>query len=719
MTSTSRRRFLQTVAQSGAAAAAMTVFPESIRNALAIPAFSRTGSIRDVEHIVVFMQENRSFDHYFGHLRGVRGYNDRLPIPLPGGQPVWYQPSKENAAQPVLPFHLNTQTTSAQCVGDLDHSWYPTHYAINNGIYNQWPQYKTDMTMGYYLRSDIPFHYALADAFTVCDNYFCSLAGPTHPNRAYLMTGMVDPSGTMGGPLLDNNDYVDGDVPPAYQLLSWTTYPERLQAAGISWQIYQQGTNGNDPMNGNYGTNILQNFVNFINAQPGSALYERAQTVRTIADLKNDVLANNLPQVSWLLPPAAFSEHPKYTPAYGAEYTSQILDALTSNPEVWSKTVLFIMYDENDGFFDHIVPPQAPTTSAQGKSTVSVEGEVHNVVNPYRGGSYTADGLPYGLGPRVPMTVVSPWTKGGFVCSQVFDHTSVIRFIEARFGVHEPNITAWRRAVCGDLLSAFDFRTPDATMPALPDTSNYISMANNQCTANPAPTVPATPGPIDPQEAGVRFARALPYELHVNGRANATQNTLEITFANTGHQGAHFQVYGTNRTDGPWRYTVEAGKSLSDTWDLTVTNGVYAFEVHGPNGFVRRFAGTVAAAASQQGNQGNDRNSGNGGTPAPEVTAHYDVANGNLFLRFANTGGGVARLNVTDNAYGSRERNVLVPAGAHIEEAWVLASSHHWYDLTVTSNEDATFQRRFAGHIETGRPSISDPAAVAPVTQLS
>ena len=90
MTSNSRRRFLQTVASSAGAAAALTALPESIRNALAVPAFSRTGTIRDVEHIVVFMQENRSFDHYFGHMRGVRGYNDRFPIPLPSGKPVWY-----------------------------------------------------------------------------------------------------------------------------------------------------------------------------------------------------------------------------------------------------------------------------------------------------------------------------------------------------------------------------------------------------------------------------------------------------------------------------------------------------------------------------------------------------------------------------------------------------------------------------------------------------
>ncbi|MDQ0626892.1 MULTISPECIES: phosphocholine-specific phospholipase C [Paraburkholderia] len=720
MTSNSRRRFLQTVASSAGAAAALTALPESIRNALAVPAFSRTGTIHDVEHIVVFMQENRSFDHYFGHMRGVRGYNDRFPIPLPNGKPVWYQPSKADPTKPVLPFHLDTSTTSAQCVGDLDHSWYKTHAAIDGGRYDQWPATKTDMTMGYHLRSDIPFHYALADAFTICDAYFCSMPGPTHPNRSYLMSGTVDPTAKFGGPLLDNNDWVDGDGPPNYQLLSWTTYPERLQAAGISWQIYQQGLTGADPLNGNYGTNILQNFSNFINAQPGSPLYERAQTVRTIDDLKADVLANKLPQVSWLCPPAAYSEHPKYTPAYGAEYTSQILDALTSNPEVWSKTVLFIMYDENDGFFDHLVPPQPATTATQGKSTVSTEGEIHNVVNPGRGGSYTADGLPYGLGPRVPMTIVSPWSKGGFVCSQVFDHTSVIRFIETRFGVYEPNITAWRRTVCGDLTTAFDFRTPDSRIPPLPDTSNYKTIADNQCATQPKPTVPATPGSIDPQESGIRFARALPYELHVNGHADAKQNAFEISFGNTGDQGAHFYVYSTNRTDGPWRYTVEAGKSLSESFDLTSTNGVYAFQVFGPNGFVRKFAGNVGSNVGSNAHAEQLAGGHHNGKPAePEVKVQYDVANGNVFLRFSNKGGSFARLTVTDNAYGARPRPVMVPPGAHIEEAWVLAASHHWYDLTITSNDDDSFSRRVAGHVENGRPSISDPAAIAPVLVAS
>ena len=703
MASNSRRRFLRMAATSAGAAGACLAFPEAIRRALAIPAASRTGTIEDVEHIVVFMQENRSFDHYFGHLRGVRGYNDRFPIDLPNGKPVWYQPSQSDPAKPVLPFRLNTQTTSAQCVGALDHSWHTTHAAIDAGRYDQWPANKTDMTMGYHLRADIPFHYALADAFTVCDAYFCSMPGPTHPNRSYLMTGTVDPTGRFGGPLLDNADYVDGNVPPKYELFTWTTYPERLDAAGISWQVYQQGLSGSDPVDGNYGTNILQNFARFIDAPPGSSLYRRAQTVRTVDDLKHDVLRNRLPQVSWLLPPAVYSEHPKYTPAYGAEYTSRILDALTVNPHVWAKTVLFIMYDENDGFFDHLVPPQPPTSRSQGLSTVTTDGEIHDVINPAgRGGHYTVDNLPYGLGPRVPMTIVSPWTRGGFVCSQVFDHTSVIRFIEKRFGVYEPNITPWRRAVCGDLTSAFDFHFAHASFPALPDTRNYKSIADNQCSTQPAPAAPATPAPVDTQEPGVRRARALPYELHVDTRVDAAGNRFVIDFANRGDAGAHFHVYSNNRVDGPWRYTVEAGKSLREAFGTATTNGVYTFTVYGPNGFVRQFGGTVPQAADAYPERA-----------APEVRAAYDVANGNLHLELTNQGPATAKLSVVDNAYGALTRHFTIPPQAAAEATWRLADSHQWYDLTVSDGSDGTFVRRLAGHVETGRPSFSDPAATS------
>ncbi|WP_186264016.1 phosphocholine-specific phospholipase C [Burkholderia gladioli] len=705
MSTYNRRRFLQTAASTAGAAAALTVFPDAIRKALAIPAASGTGSIQDVQHIVVLMQENRSFDHYFGHLRGVRGYNDRFPIPLASGQPVWFQPSKANPQTPVLPFRYNVNKIS-ECLGDLDHSWYPTHNAINNGRMDAWPANKSDLTMGYHVREDIPFHYALADAFTICDHYFCSMPGPTHPNRTYLMTGMVDPTGKQGGPLLDNNDAVDNDLPPKWDLLTWTTYPERLQAAGISWQLYQQGVNGNDPVNGNYGTNMLPNFANFINAPAGSALQTRGNAVRTLVDLKNDVLANKLPQVSWLCPPAIYSEHPSYTPAYGATYIAQILDALTANPDVWSKTAFFLMYDENDGFFDHIAPPQPPTNRAQGLSTVDVSAEIHNVVNPLRGGSYTADNLPYGMGPRVPMIVISPWTKGGYVNSQVFDHTSVIRFIEQRFGVMEPNISPWRRAVSGDLLSCFDFSTPDAAFPTLPNTSNYQAMSDASC-QNPKAVVPAVPSPtsIKEQETGVRAARALPYELHANGREVSKDNEFQINFSNTGKVGASFYVYSTNRSDGPWRYTVEAGKSIADTFNLAGTDGVYNFLVYGPNGFVRQFVGAIPQ----------DKKTRNK-SAKPVVVVGYDAANGNVMLKISNKGAKAVKLSVTDNAYGAQTRHFSIPSEGFVEEVWTLKHSHQWYDLTVS--DSAAFAWRAAGHVENGKSSFSDPAATQVVTEL-
>ncbi|KMQ82415.1 phospholipase c, partial [Lasius niger] len=204
-----------------------------IARAAAVPANRRTGSLEDVEHIVVLMQENRSFDHYFGHLNGVRGVNDRFPVLTSAGLPVWCQPRKEPGSGLLLPFHLRTQHSSAQCVLDLDHSWYPTHGAIHGGRNDCWPEYKTDLTMGYYCREDIPFHYALADAFTVCDHYFCSIPTSTHPNRFYLMSGMIDPDGRGGGPVLDNVDWVDRMFyPNAPSPFDWTTYPERLEAAG-------------------------------------------------------------------------------------------------------------------------------------------------------------------------------------------------------------------------------------------------------------------------------------------------------------------------------------------------------------------------------------------------------------------------------------------------------------------------------------------------------
>ncbi|MBN3831611.1 phospholipase C, phosphocholine-specific [Burkholderia sp. Ac-20344] len=699
MATHSRRDFLKFSAGLAGATAATALLPESIRKALAIEPNTVTGTIQDVQHIVVFMQENRSFDHYLGHLSGVRGYNDRFPVTLPNGKPVWFQPRQEDKASVIAPFRYDTTNpgVNAQCIGGLPHTWATTHGAIDNGRADQWAVQKSNMTMGYHVRDDIPFHYALADAFTVCDNYFCSIPGNTHPNRMYLMTGMVDPLGTGGGPLLDNTDYIDNpfdkiQLPP----FSWTTYPERLEKAGISWQIYQQGT-GFDNFTGNYGTNMLACFNNFVNAPAGSSLQTRGMSTRPITQLKADVQANALPQVSWLLPPAAYSEHPKFTPLYGAYYLSTILDALTSNPEVWSKTVLLVMYDENDGFFDHVVPPSAPTLPGSGMSTVDVSLERHNVVTSTQTGTYTADNLPYGLGPRVPMFVVSPWSKGGFVCSQVFDHTSVLQFIEARFGVMETNISPWRRAICGDLTSALDFSKSDATLPTLPSTQAYVAQADLQCSRASSQTAPASTAQqvVTAQEPGTRPARALPYELHVTGQLQAQGYAL--TFANTGTQGAHFWVYTGDATAMPRRYTVEAGKQLTDTWALDA-NGNYLVSVWGPNGYFRRFAGSAAADAGAK----------------PEITPCYDTANGDVYVTIANAGTGALTVTATDVAYGGAARTLTVPAGQRVEAHWDLSCSSHWYDLQFAVAGNAGWMRRIAGHVETGKPSLTDPAAVAP-----
>jgi len=698
MPAKTRRGFLK-LAAGGTLAA--NLLPAAIARALAVPAARRTGTIADVEHIVVFMQENRSFDHYFGHLKGVRGYNDRFPTPLPNGLPVWFQPRQLQPGEPVLPFHLDTSSTSAQCLGALDHGWAKTQAAFDGGRYGRWPANKTDMTMGYHRRADIPFHYALADAFTVCDQYFCSLPGPTHPNRMYLMTGMIDPTGAGGGPLLDNNDIVDAPKLPPF---TWTTYPERLEAAGISWQIYQQGLDFTDDYEGNYGTNVLANFQQFIDAPQGSSLQRRGMSIRTLDTLAEDVKADRLPQVSWILPPAAFSEHPHWTPAYGASYTARLLDALTGNPEVWSRTALLIMYDENDGFFDHVVPPQPPTPVLPGKSTVSTEGEIHEVVNAAHRPLYQPDHLPYGLGPRVPMTVVSPWSKGGFVCSQVFDHTSVIRFIEQRFGVMEPNISPWRRAICGDLTSAFDFSLPDQSRPTLPDTSGYRAMTDEQCRTLAKPTVPApddAPPTIEPQEPGTRPARALPYDLRVESRTSVIEQTVTLTFVNDGTQGAHFYVYALNRLDGPRRYTVEAGKSIEDAWSVADTDHDYALAVYGPNGFYRRFMGTVGKDAV-----GLDLKTG------------IDKATGTLQLTLTNLRFQVVTCRIVDRAYGAKPRIRQLGPGATILDRLDLAPSGHWYDLAVTLDGAPAWSRVLAGHVETGRASISDPAATAPVLMI-
>ena len=452
-----RRRVLGTAAGVAGAAAGFDLLPGSVRRALADA--RPAGGLDAVEHVVLLMQENRSFDHYFGTMPGVRGFGDPDALRLSNGDSVFYQPDAENPDGYTLPFHLDTKTTSAQAIPSTSHAWAVQHQAWNNGAMDQWlPAHRAadgvngPYVMGYYERADIPFQFALADAFTVCDSSFCSVLGPTWPNRLYWMTGTIDPDGVHGGPITSNS-YPNG----AY---TWTTYAERLQAAGISWKVYQEEDN--------YGCNLLENFAQFQNAQPGNPLYDNGMARQAAGAFEDDARNDRLPQVSWIIPTSTQSEHPDYLPAAGADFVASKIEAIAANPKVWAKTVFILTYDENDGLFDHVPPPSPRAGTAD----------------------EFVGGLPIGAGFRVPTIIVSPWTAGGWVCTERFDHTSTLRFLERFTGVAEPNISDWRRRTFGDLTAAFRFGTQDLRFPTLPDTAKLLAEAEQEVAGNPAPTLP-------------------------------------------------------------------------------------------------------------------------------------------------------------------------------------------------------------------------------------
>ena len=459
---------------SAAAGATLVPYVEWVRPAAAQAAPAK---LTDIDHIVILMQENRSFDHYFGTLSGVRGFDDANPLLLPNGKPVFYQPDRDSSGGFVLPFHLDTHRTSAQRLHDLSHSWAALHGSWNGGKLDGWvtAHERTDgtsgpLTMGYYTREDLPFYYALADAFTICDGYYCSVLSSTNPNRYYWMTASIDPTGRNGGPAVNNRG----------RRYTWETYAERLQRAGISWRIYRPEITAEFPV----GLDIIMNFANFQDAPKISPLWENAAKKRTVEDLLGDIRTSNIPQVTWIVPPYEVCEHPDMLPAAGENYLRSILEAFRSNPRLWSRTAFILVYDENDGLFDHVAPPTPPP------------GAVGEFI----------DGAPIGLGFRVPCLVMSPFSRGGFVCGETFDHTSTLRFIETRFGVEVPYLTPWRRETCGDLTSAFGFgEAPDPSFPSLPETEKALYAAEQQVGKLPAPIVPYTQ--VMPEQEAAAFVR--------------------------------------------------------------------------------------------------------------------------------------------------------------------------------------------------------------------
>jgi phospholipase C len=844
----SRRDFIKKAALLTGAAGLSGILPASIQKALAISA-PEGSTWQDADHIVILMQENRSFDHCFGTLQGVRGYNDPRAIELPNRNKVWLQSNAEG--ETYAPFRLDIKDTKATWMHSLPHSWSNQVNARNDGKYDQWLNVKRNsieaysqmpLTLGYHTRQDIPFYYDLADAFTICDQNFCSALTGTNPNRLYFWTGTIREVQKEDSLAHVWNDDMD------YGTLTWATFPERLEDNGISWKCYQnemsidscfQGEE--DPWLSNFQDNPLEFFAQYNiqlhgphidnlknqsvslsdsiaslrkqiaglpvgdahtgylqkelhhkeqalesvqkqqqNYRPGQfeSLSDREKQLhwkafdtnskdpfyRTLTDLsyvdngtehsmkapKGDVLhqfrqdvgAGKLPMVSWVTAPENFSDHPS-APWYGAWYVSEVLDILTQNPEVWKKTIFILAYDENDGYFDHVPPFVAPHSHKPGTGKVS-EGVDTRVEFVTVEQELSRKGFPekfnrensIGLGFRVPLIVASPWTKGGWVNSEVFDHTSTLQFLERFLSqktgkkIVEPNISDWRRTVCGDLTSVFRPYNdePVPTPSFLPKDAFLESINKAKFKKLPDDYKLFTPDEIaafnkDPyaslhmpqQEKGTRPSCALPYQLDVDGSLTTGKKSFEILFANKNEvfgkktAGAPFSVYAPGKyakRDEPgsfeavrtWSYGVSPGDAIRDQWPLEeFEGGRYHLRVYGPNGFFREFAGEVS-------------------DPDLEVRLEYqregnDNARltGNIELHLTNHGSRPSTVILLDRAYRTNNHTREIAAGDSSVLVLPLDKSQGWYDFSVKVQNYDPFEKRYAGRVETGRPGISDP----------
>jgi phospholipase C len=814
------------------------LIPASIQRAYAIEPQPRS-TWMDAEHVVILMQENRSFDHALGTLRGVRGFNDPRALRLANGNSVFVQ--TDAAGNSYAPWRLDIRDTRITWMGSLPHSRNSQVDAWNEGHHDRWidakrsgvPEYASlPLTMGHYTREDIPFYYALADAFTVCDQNYCSVMTSTTPNRSYFWTGTIRDKQSADSMVYMRNDEIERLG------MTWKTFPERLQEAGISWKFYQNELANSglprfeETWLSNFGCNPLENFAAFnVEAYSGfipamqlniSELSEEAANVestlakekdspatlklrqrldqihsgiqeleaklpnsgearyRQLSDrekalhhaafvtnlddpdyhtlqslpfrdqdtsfalqvpkgdifyqFRKDVNEGKLPAVSWLSSPEKFSDHPT-SPWYGAWYISEVMDILTKNPEVWRKTIFILTYDENDGYFDHAPSFVAadPKRSETGGASVGIDTGLEY--------TYKEDELlqgvaenearsgPIGMGFRVPMIIASPWSRGGWVNSQLFDHTSTLmfleRFVQGKYGktVREENISAWRRVVSGDLTSVFRTYDPQESALDFLDRDRFlVSIEKARFKEVPSNFTKLTTDQIEQinrtpmhseftarQEEGIKPTCALPYELHADGKLaeNGKYWELRLTAGNQVHgsisAGAPFNVYLRNTIRGNQNepgmiastYAVKPGDTITRQFPLSLfAHSKYSIDVHGPNGFYRSFTGAVAPAPSVEVRTSCERNS-SGFT-------------GNLIIHLRNTTKTLLSIVVTDNSYKTARKTTIVQPGKERVVVLPLKHSHGWYDFTVRSAGSES-EVRYAGHLETGGSSFSDP----------
>ncbi|MBS1597867.1 MAG: phospholipase C, phosphocholine-specific [Bacteroidetes bacterium] len=851
-----RREFIKKATLLSGGAGIFNALPASIQKALAID--PQPGSTYlDAEHVVLLMQENRSFDHTYGTLQGVRGFNDPRAIQLPDKNPVWLQTNAAGETYP--PFRMDFKNSKATWMHSLPHSWTNQVDARNHGKFDKWLDVKQSgdkdyaampLTMGYYTRQDIPFYYALADAFTICDQHFCSSLTGTTPNRLFFWTGTIrekQNDSTYANVWNENVDYGSE--------VQWPSFPERLEENNISWKIYQNElsmplglSDEEDAWLGNFGDSPLQWFnqynirftpgyisflkkiseslpgeINLLEDQlrsiaPSSKesvelrnklkekmtmlnsaqeelkkytpenyeklsqfeknLHEKAFTTNKkdphyhemttlnykdgdverevkipkgdiFHQFREDVKTGNLPTVSWLVAPESFSDHPS-SAWYGAWYVSEALDILTQNPEVWKKTIFILTYDENDGYFDHVPPFVAPdprraetgsTSKGVDSSVDFVSFEQQMLKKAYSASAARESAI--GLGYRVPMVVASPWSRGGWVNSQVFDHTSCLQFLE-KFLTHktgkkveETNISSWRRTVCGDLSSVFrpyrgekinypEFLSKDLFIESV-HKAKFKDVPNNYRRLSKTDIdLVKERKPVDwmpKQEKGIRASCALPYQLDVDGRLSTDKKNFGIKLEVKNEifekesAGSPFNVYAPGNFLSPnkdkdgkalfeavrtWAYAVSPGDALTDSWPLDhFENEMYHLRVYGPNGFFREFKG-------------------NANDPLINIFCinHRDGKNkltGNIEVQLFNEDNPTRyNVEIEDNSYKSGTRTQILnnsgSSGSHASIVIDLNKSYGWYDFTVRVTGNKVFEKRYAGRVEIGKASYSDPA---------
>ncbi|MFP5079376.1 phosphocholine-specific phospholipase C [Pedobacter sp. JCM 36344] len=820
-----RREFIKKASLLTGAAGLFSIMPDSIIKALAIEA-EEGSTYLDAEHIVFLMQENRSFDHCYGTLQGVRGFDDPRAMQLPNKNTVWLQTNKIN--ETFIPFNLDIKNSKATWMQSLPHSWDNQVDARNQGMMDGWleskksgnPDYeKMPLTMGYYDRNDIPFYYALADAFTVCDQNFCSVLTGTSANRVMYWSGTLREQQQEHSPAKVYNGEID------HKDIHWKTYPERLEEAGVSWKVYQNelsigvGLNGEED---DWLTNFTDNDLEFFKqyhvrlhkahrdylptrlAEVEKSIRELLQQEQTpkvlneiterraellllekanlewtderfdrlsdfeksihkkafvtntgdpnyhkleqliyndngverelkvpkgdvLHQFRQDVKNNELPVVSWLVAPSNFSDHPG-SPWYGAWYISEVLDILTKKPEVWKKTIFILNYDENDGYFDHVAPYVPPQTGkpGTGKCSSGIDTRVEHVTKEQVDQLGDKEGdrrreSPLGLGFRVPMVIASPWSRGGWVNSEIFDHTSCLQFLETFLkkktgkAITETNISDWRRTVCGDLTSVFrpyngekiTYPTPldrngtiqgiyNAKFKALPD--NFKALSSQEIAK--VNESPASFKSFPRQERGKRRSCALPYELNVNGELSHSRDDFEIRMKCGKGSGVPFNIstHKPNKegTENPeamrnWNFAVKSNDELRYTWPLSAfKDGGYDLVLNGPNGFFRLFAG-------------------NQSDPELAIQVFAD-RNAGLVINLVNLNKTKdLQIIIIDQAYQLPDQIISLKGGQKIGRMIDLQKSHQWYDLHIGVTGYNNYSRRYAGRVENGLHGFTDP----------